>query len=144
MKAKILVLGLSLLLLSLLCLQPEEKETQSKVEQEIKAIPSDESFDNEPFAKYISIPVVEDDGSLYRIWMCFLFEPRSCNQVRTWTDIVCELSKRILDDNGVVRDIEVRAIRIIGFSWKEGGVMFYGRTFYDHDTDKFEFKKQKS
>jgi len=149
MKAKVLALGSICLILSLsfLCLQYvclqlfAEKERLSKVEHKIKAIPSDKSFDNEPLAKYISIPVVEDDGSTYRIWMCLLFEPISFDQVQAWTDIICKSSKRILNDNGVVRDIEVRAIRIIGFSWEEGWVLFYGKTFYDHCTDKFEFKK---
>jgi len=140
MKAKILVLGLSLLLLSLLCLQPEEKETQSKVEREIKAIPSDESFDNEPFAKYISIPGVKDDGSTYRIWMYLLFHPVTLDQARAWANTVCKSSKRILDDNGVVRDIEVWAIRLVGTD--EGSkTIVYGRTFYNHHTNKFEFKK---
>jgi hypothetical protein len=142
MKAKILVLGLLLLLLSLLCLQPEEKETQSKVEREIKAIPSDESFDNEPFAKYISIPGVKDDGSTYRIWMYLLFHPVTLDQARAWANTVCKSSKRILDDNGVVRDIEVWAIRLVRTSWEEGSkTIVYGRTFYDCHTDKFEFKK---
>ena len=143
MKANVLDLGSICLILSLslLCLQLEEKENLSKVKQEIKAIPNNESVDSESFAKYISIPIVEDDGSTYRIWMCLLFEPISFEQVQAWTDVVCKSSKRILNDNGVVRDIEVRAIRIIGFSWEEGGVLFYGRTFYDHCTDKFEFKK---
>ena len=142
MKAKILVLGLLLLLLSLLCLQPEEKETPSKVEQEIKAIPSDESFDNEPFAKYISIPGVKDDGSTYRIWMYLLFHPVTLDQARAWANTVCKSSKRILDDNGVVRDIEVWAIRLVQTSWEEGSkTIVYGRTFYDHCTNKFEFKK---
>ncbi len=142
MKAKILVLGLSLLLLSLLYLQPEEKETQSKVEREIKAIPSDESFDNEPFAKYISIAGVKDDGSTYRIWMYLLFHPVTLDQARAWANTVCKSSKRILDDNGVVRDIEVWAIRLVWAYWGEGSkTIVYGRTFYDHDTDKFEFKK---
>ncbi len=140
MKAKILVLGLSLLLLSLLCLQPEETETQSKVEREIKAIPNDESFDNEPFAKYISIPGVKDDGSTYRIWMYLLFHPVTLDQARAWANTVCKSSKRILDDNGVVRDIEVWAIRLVGTD--EGSkTIVYGRTFYDRHTDKFEFKK---
>ncbi|MQY60984.1 hypothetical protein GH153_04000 [bacterium] len=136
MKAKILALGSIYLILSLslLCLQVEGKEKTSKIEQEIKAI-------SDIVAKFISIPVVEDDGSTYRIWVVLLFEPRNYDQVQPWTDTVCKSTKLILDNNDVVRDIEVRAIRIIGFSWEEGGVLFYGRTFYDHHTDKFEFKK---
>ena len=133
MRAKVLVLGFLFLPLSLLWLQLEEEEKLSKVEREIKAI-------SDIVAKFISIPVVEDDGSMYRIWVVFLFEPRNYDQVQPWTDTVCRAAKRILDNNDVVRDIEVWAIRIIGFSWEEGGVLFYGRTFYDHDTDKFEFK----
>ena len=144
MKAKILVLGLLLLLLSLLCLQPEEKETPSKVKQKIKAIPNDESFDNEPFAKYISIPGVKDDGSTYRIWMYLLFHPVTFDQARAWANTVCKSSKRILDNDGIVRDIEVWAIRLVRTSWEEGSkTMVYGRTFYDHCTDKFEFKKNR-
>ncbi len=139
MKAKILVLGLLLLLLSLLCLQPEEKETPSKVEREIKAISNDESF-----TKYIKIQGVKDDGSTYRIWMYLLFYPVTLDQARAWANTVCKSSKRILDDNGVVRDIEVWAIRLVRTSWEEGSkTIVYGRTFYDHHTNKFEFKKNR-
>jgi len=141
MKATVLVLGILFLSLSLLCLQLEEKEKPSKIEQKLKAIPNNESFDNEPFAKYISIPGVKDDGSTYRIWMHLLFHPVTLDQARAWANAVCKSSKRILDDNGVVRDIEVWAIRLVRASWEEGSrTIVYGRTFYDHDTDKFEFK----
>ncbi len=147
MKAKVLALGSICLILSLslLCLQLEEKEKLSKVEQKIKAIPNDESFDNEPFAKYISIPGVKDDGSTYRIWMYLLFHPVNLDQARAWANTVFKSSNRILDDNGVVRDIEVWAIRLVRTSWEEGSkTIVYGRTFYDRHTDKFEFKKQKN
>ena len=137
MKYKVLGLLCLFLSLSLLCLQLEGKEKLSKVEQKIKAIPNDESF-----AKYIKIPEVEDDGSMYRIWMTLLFEPINYDQVQAWTDTVCKWSKRILDDNGVVRNISVLAIRPVRTSWEgEGGVIVYGRTFYDRHTGKFEFKK---
>ena len=148
MKAKVLALGSICLILSLslLCLQLEEKEKLSKVKQKIKAIPNDESFAKyikiPEVEKYIKIPEVEDDGSMYRIWMYLLFEPRNYDQVQAWTDVVCKSSKRILDNNGVVRDISVWAIRPVRTSWEEnGGVMVYGRTFYDHCANKFEFKK---
>ena len=146
MRAKVLALGSICLILSLslLCLQLEEKEKLSKVDQKIKAIPNDESFDNEPFAKYISIPGVKDDGSMYRIWMYLLFHPVTLDQARAWANTVCKSSKRILDDNGVVRDIEVWAIRLVRTSWEEGSkTIVYGRTFYDYHTGKFEFKKTK-
>jgi len=146
MKAKVLALGSICLILSLslFCLQSEEKEKLSKVEQKIKAIPNDESFDNEPFAKYISIAGAKDDGSTYRIWMYLLFHPVTLDQARAWANTVCKSSKRILDDNGVVRDIEVWAIRLVHAYWGEGSkTIVYGTTFYDHDTDKFEFKKTK-
>ena len=139
MKAKVLVLGILFLSLSLLCLQLEEKEKLSEVEQKIKAI-----SDNKTIAKFISIIKVEDDGSMYHIWIILLFGPKNYDEVQIWTDVVCKSSKRILDDNGVVRDISVWAIRPIRTSWEgEGGVMVYGRTFYDHCTNKFEFKKTK-
>ena len=154
MKAKALVLGLLFLSLSLLCLQLEEKEKLSKIKQKIEAI-SDKAvselfpttnltiFDKELVAKYIKISVIEDDGSKYCIWIYLLFPPGSYDQVQTWTDAVCRASKRILDNNDVVRDISVWAIRVIGFSWEEGGVISYGRTFYDRHTDKFEFKEDR-
>jgi len=135
MKAKVLVLGVLFLSLSLLCLQLEEKEKPSKIEQEIKAI-----SDNETIAKFISILKVEDDGSMYHIWIIFLFGPKNHDEVQIWTDVVCKSSKFILDNNDVARNIEVWAIRVLGFSWEEGGVMFYGRTFYDRHTGKIEFK----
>jgi len=146
MKYKVLGLLCLFLSLSLLCLQLEGKEKLSKVEQKIKAIPNDESFANyiriSEVQKYIKIPEVEDDGSMYRIWMTLLFEPINYDQVQAWTDTVCKWSKRILDDNGVVRNISVWAIRPIRTSWEgDGGVIVYGRTFYDRHTDKFEFKK---
>jgi len=148
MKAKVLALGSICLILSLsfLCLQYvclqlfAEKERLSKVEDKIKAIPSDKSFDNEPLAKYISIPGVKDDGSTYRIWMYLLFHPVTLDQARAWANTVCKSSKHILDNNGVIRDIEVWAIRLVGTD--EGSkTIVYGRTFYDHCTNKFEFKK---
>ena len=120
MKAKIL--GLLFLSLFLLCLQPEGREKLSKVEQKIKAIPIDESFAKYikilEVQKYIKIPEVEDDGSMYRIWMYLLFEPRNYDQVQAWTDTVCKWSKRILDNESVVRDIEVWAIRPVRTSWE--------------------------
>ena len=149
MKAKVLVLGLLFLSLSLLCLQLEEKEKLSKVEQKIKAIPNDESFAKyikiSEVEKYIKIPEVEDDGSMYRIWMYLLFHPVTLDLARAWANTVCKSSKRILDDNGVVRDIEVWAIRLVRAYWGEGTkTIVYGRTFYDHHTNKFEFKKKKN
>jgi len=137
MKAKILALGSICLILSLslLCLQLEEKEKLSKAKQKIKAIPNDESF-----AKHIKISEVEDDGSMYRIWMYLLFEPRNYDEVQAWTNVVCRASKRILDNDGVVRDIEVWAIRPVRTWEGEGGVIVYGRTFYNRHTNKFEFK----
>jgi len=128
MKATVLGLVCLFLSLSLLCLQHEEKEKLSKVEQKIKAIPNDKSFAKyikiSGVQKYIKIPEVEDDGSMYRIWMTLLFEPIN------------------LDNNSVVRNICVWAIRPVRTSWEEEGkVKVYGRTFYDHHTNKFEFKK---
>jgi len=144
MKAKVLALGSICLILSLslFCLQSEEKEKLSKVKRKIKAISKDESFGNEPFARYISIPGVKDDGSTYRIWMYLLFHPVTLDQARAWANTVCKSSKRILDNDGIVRDIEVWAIRLVRTSWEEGSkTIVYGRTFYDHHTNKFEFKK---
>jgi len=148
MKIKVLVLGLICLILSLslLCLQLEEKEKLSKVKQKIKAIPNDKSFAKyikiSEVEKYIKIPEVEDDGSMYRIRMYLLFEPRNYDEVQAWTDVVCRASKRILDNDGVVRDIEVWAMRPFRTSWEgEWTAIVYGRTFYDHCTNKFEFKK---
>lgn len=114
-----------------------KKENLTEIEQKIKAIST-----NECFAKYISTLKVEDDGSMYRIYLLIypLFEPSSYDQIQTWTDAVCKSSKRILDNYGLVRNISVWAIRPIGFSWVDG-VIFYGMTFYDHHTDKFEFKR---
>ena len=114
----------------------QEKEKPSKIEQKIKAI-----SDNETIAKFISISKIEDDGSMYRIWITLLFDPRSYDEVQTWTDVVCKSSKLILDNNGVVRNISVWAIRAVRFEGRVGAI-FYGRTFYDHHTDKFEFKNR--
>jgi len=118
-----------------------EKEKLTEIKQKIKAI-----SDNECIAKYISTLKVENDGSMYRIYLLMypLFEPRSYDQIQTWTDAVCKSSKRILDNYDLVRNISVWAIRPIGFSWERiGGVIFYGVTFYDRHTDKFEFKRLK-
>lgn len=83
-----------------------EKEKLTEIEQKIKAIP-----DNECIAKYISTLKVEDDGSMYRITILLypLFEPRSYEQIQTWTDSVCKSSKCILDNYGLVRNISVWA-----------------------------------
>ena len=116
-----------------------EKEKLTEIEQKIKAI-----SENECIAKYISTLKVEDDSSMYRIYLLIypLFVPRTPDQVQTWTDSVCKSSKRILDNYGLVRNISVWAIRPIGFSW-EGGVIFYGVTFYNRHTDRYEFKSLK-
>lgn len=117
----------------------QEKEKLAEIEQKIKTI-----SENECIAKYISTLVVEDDDSMYRIYLLIypLFMPESYEQVQTWTDAVCMLSKRILDNYGLVRDISVWAIQSMGFPLTgNGGLMVYGRTLYDHNTGKFEFKR---
>ena len=119
----------------------QEKEKLTEIEQKIKAISA-----NECFAKYISILNVEDDGSMYRITISLypLFEPRSYDQIQTWTDAVCKSSKRILDNYGLVRNISVWAVRPILISVAgDGGLIVYGRTLYDHHTDRYEFKSPK-
>lgn len=112
----------------------QEKEKLVKLEQEVKAISDDESV-----AKYISISKIEDDGSMFRITINLLFEPENYQQVQTWTDAVCESSKRILDSNNATRNISVWANR----PTKGGQVVVYGRTFYSHNTGRTEFKNAK-
>lgn len=117
------------------------KEKLTEIEQKIKAISA-----NECFAKYISILNVKDDGSMYRIRISLypLFEPRNYDQIQTWADAVCKSSKRILDNYGLVRNISVWAIRPMRFSVVgEGYLIVYGRTLYDHHTDRYEFKSPK-
>jgi len=108
-----------------------EGEKFSKIAQKIEAI-----SDNESVAKYVSISKIEDNGSVYRITINLLFEPENYRQVQTWTDAVCESSKRILDNNGIVRNISVWANRTI----RNGKVIVYGRTFYSRHIKRFEFK----
>jgi hypothetical protein len=117
------------------------EEKLNEIEQKIKAI-----SDNECFAKYFSIINVEDNGSMYRITISLypLFVPRSYDQIQTWTDAVCKSSKRILDNYDLVRNISVWAIRPILISVAgNGGLIVYGRTLYDHHTDRYEFKNPK-
>jgi len=116
------------------------KEKLTEIKQKIKAISA-----NECFAKYFSIINVEDDGSMYRITISLypLFEPRSYDQIQAWTDAVCKSSKRILDNYGLVRNISVWAIRPIQLGAGDGGLIVYGRTLYDHHTDRYEFKSPK-
>jgi len=116
------------------------KEKLTEIERKIKAI-----SENECFAKYFSILNVEDDGSMYRITIGLypLFEPRSYDQIKTWTDAVCKSSKRILDNYGLVRNISVWAIRPIRLGAGDSGLIVYGRTLYDHHTDRYEFKSPK-
>jgi hypothetical protein len=119
----------------------QEKEKLTEIKQKIKAISA-----NECFAKYFSIINVKDDGSMYRIMIALypLFVPRSLDQIQTWTDAVCKSSKRILDNYGLIRNISVWAIRPILISVAgDGGLVFYGRTLYDHHTDRYEFKNPK-
>jgi len=72
-----------------------------------------------------------------------LIVPKDYDQVQTFTDFVCKSSKLILDNNGIVRNISVWAIRPIRPFWSDPvGAIVYGRTFYDRHTDKFEFKKE--
>lgn len=118
-----------------------EKEKLSEIKQKIKAISTSECF-----AKYFSILNVEDDGSMYRIIVSLypLFEPKSYEQVQTWSDAVCKSSKCILNNYGLVRNIAVWVVRPIGFfSAGNGYLIIYGRTLYDHHTDRYEFKSPK-
>jgi len=110
----------------------QEKEKLTEIEQKIKAISAP------PVDEFISISKIEDDGLVYRIWINLLFEPENYQQVQTWTDAVCESSKKILDDGGMVRSISIWANR--PDQEKEGNVIVYGRTFYDRHTGKSEFK----
>ena len=119
----------------------QEEEKLIEIKQKIKDIST-----NECFAKYFSILNVEDDGAMYRITISLypLFEPRSYDQIQNWTDAVCKSSKRILDNYGLVRNISVWAIRPVRISVAgNGGLIFYGVTFYDRHTDKYEFKSLK-
>ena len=118
----------------------QEKE-KSEIKQKIKAISASECF-----AKYFSILNVEDDGSMYRIIVSLypLFEPKSYEQVQTWSDAVCKSSKRILDAYGLVRNIAVWVVRPILISMAgNGGLIVYGRTLYEHHTDRYEFESLK-
>ena len=117
------------------------QEKLTEIKQKIKAI-----SDNECFAKYFSIINVEDNGSMYRITIALypLYVPRSLDQIQNWTDAVCKSSKRILDNYGLVRNISVWAVRPIRISVAgDGGLIFYGRTLYDHHADRYEFKSPK-
>jgi len=119
----------------------QQKKEKSEIKQKIKAISASECF-----AKYFSILNVEDDGLMYRIIVSLypLFEPKSYEQIQTWTDAVCKSSKRILDNYGLVRNISVWAVRPMRFSVAgEGYLIVYGRTLYDHHTDRYEFKSLK-
>ena len=103
-----------------------------KIEEQIRAILSDESV-----GEYISIAKIEDDGSVFRVWINLLFEPDNYRQAQTWTDAVCENCLKILRNNGVVNpSLSVWAQRQIS----GGKASLYGRTYYDHWTDRFEFK----
>ncbi|UCE38888.1 MAG: hypothetical protein JSW00_06610 [Thermoplasmata archaeon] len=119
----------------------QEKEKLTEIKQKIKAISTNECFD-----KYLSILNVEDDSSMYHITISLypMFEPRSHDQIQTWTDAVCKSSKRILDNYGLVSNISVWAIRPILISVAgNGGLIVYGRTLYDRHTDRYEFKSPK-
>jgi len=113
----------------------EEQKTEdlAKIKQQIREISADQQI-----AKFISCAKVEDDGSVCQIWVELLFEPDDYQQVKTWTDAVCESSKRILDAAGISRDISVWANR--PDPKKKGNVILYGRTFYSHYTGESEFK----
>ncbi|MHA1280401.1 MAG: hypothetical protein ACTSQ8_24790 [Candidatus Helarchaeota archaeon] len=127
--------------ISIFSLGPEEQKLTKQQEigklTEIKKKIKDISA-KECFAAHISILNVKDDGSMYLITIYPKFEPGSYDQIQTWTDSVCKSSKSILDNYDVVRDISVWAIRPSGHIG-DGWVIVYGRTFYDHRTDTFEF-----
>jgi len=119
----------------------QQKKEKSEIKQKIKAISASECF-----AKYFSILNVEDDNSTYRIIVSLypLFEPKSHNQVQTWSDAVCKSSKYILDVYGLTRNIAVWVVRPMQFSLEGNGyLIIYGRTFYNHHTDRYEFKSLK-
>ncbi|MBA7493261.1 hypothetical protein ES702_03818 [subsurface metagenome] len=119
----------------------QQKKEKSEIKQKIKAISASECF-----AKYFSILTVENDGSMYRIMVSLypLFEPKSYEQIQTWSDAVCKSSKRILDNYGLIRNISVWIVRPMQFSLEGNGyLIIYGRTFYNHHTDRYEFKSLK-
>lgn len=111
--------------------EQREKEKLIKIEQLIKTMSAGS------VGEYISISEIEDDGSMYRIWISLLFEPENYRQVQTWTDAVCKDSRRLLEENGITRSISVWAKRSKG----KDEVVVYGRTFHYQGADKSEFKK---
>ena len=112
----------------------KQKDTQASetIERQIKAISANDSV-----SEFISVSEVKYDGSIYQVWIDLRFEPTAIQQVRTWTDAVCESSKKILDSAGVSKSISVWARRPAG----NGNVVLYGHTFYSPLTGKFEFKE---
>jgi len=119
----------------------QEKGKPVEIEQKIKAISARECF-----VKYFSILAVEDDGSMYRIMASLypLFEPESLDQVQTWANAICKSSKRILDDYDLIRNIIVWIVRPTQISMAGNcGLIVYGKTFYDHQNDTYEFKSLK-
>lgn len=140
MKGKyfIVLILLSLVLASTITCGNESIQTPSSeispdIERQIYAII------DEPSSKYISISSIEDDGSLCRINIEFLFEPDSYSEVRIWTDAVCYETYDIFKRAGIERSISIWARRTL----TGDRVALYGRTFYSRHTGKYEFQNIK-
>jgi hypothetical protein len=68
-----------------------------------------------------------------------LNEPTSYDEVRVWTDAVCEETYKILKEHSIKCSIFVTAKRPKG----EDFIKIYGTTNYDHYSGKFEFQQAK-
>lgn len=111
----------------------EEAANLVRIEKEIKAITA------YPDDEFIVISEIKDDGSVYQIWIRLKFVPENYQQVQTWTDAVCEQSRRILSNGGITRSVSVWAKHGTGTD----EVVIYGRTFYSPQTGRSEFKNVK-
>jgi len=101
-----------------------------EIKQEIKTL-------NEGSAsKYISITDIKESSGSISVDIELLNEPESYDEVKMWTDAVCEDCYKILKEHNIDYFIHVWAKRPKG----EDFIKIYGKTDYDKYSGVFKFK----
>ncbi len=111
----------------------DEEAITPEIKQEIKTLSEGSA------SKYISITDIRESSGSISVDIKLLNEPLSIDEVKMWTDAVCESCYKILKKHDLDYFIHVWAKRPKG----EDFVKIYGRTNYDKYSGIFKFKDAK-
>jgi len=102
-----------------------------EIEEEIFAITKN--------VNQISIDRVEDYSTYFTVWVEFLYEPTTTQEIEVFLTAVCEDCYRIAKKH----ELKV-SINVWGFRPKDDDLTYnYGKAHYDRYSGKFEFKTAK-